>query len=300
MASAALQGLLQHLRTVAAADGISGVPDAQLLQRFTVAQDEAAFELLVWRHGRMVFNTCRRVLRDSHAAEDAFQASFLVLARRAASISRRDSLAGWLHRVAYRIALAVKTRAAGRPGPGSGGTIESLPGGSDPATEAGWREIRWLIDDEVNRLPAKYRLPFVLCYLQGLTNAEAARELGCPVGTVESRLVWARQRLRLRLGRRGVVVSGGVLAVLLFQNVSSAAVPVPLVLGTAKAAVGFAVGPAAGAVPASAAVLARGVLRKMWLTKLKIVAALVLTVALVGSGLGLLAPRRRPGPSRPG
>ena len=192
MGSRAFEGLLQHLRTAAAAEGVPGISDALLLQRFTAAQDEAAFELLVWRHGRMVFNICRRVLRDTHAAEDAFQASFLVLARRAASISRRDSLAGWLHRVAYRIALAGKTRTAGPLVRNGGGVLELLPGGSDPAAEAGWREIRRLIDEEVNGLPAKYRVPFILCYFQGQSNTEAARELGCPVGTVESRLVWAR------------------------------------------------------------------------------------------------------------
>jgi RNA polymerase sigma factor (sigma-70 family) len=290
MVSAALQTLLQHLRTAAAAEGVPGLPDALLLQRFTAGQDEAAFELLVWRHGRMVYNTCRRVLRDTHAAEDAFQATFLVLARRAASINRRDSLAGWLHRVAYRIALAGKSRGTVLPARDLG-DLEMLVGGPDPSAEAGWREVRRLIDEAVNDLPAKYRVPFILCYFQGQTNAETARELGCPVGTVESRLVWARRRLRARLARCGVLLSAGVFAVVMGPNLASAAVPVSLIHGTARAAAQFAARRAVDTLSASAALLANGVLRKMWLSKLQVVAAVLLTVVLIGGGVGFLAPR---------
>src|SRR6516225_1625140 len=112
MADGQIQGVIQHLRLTLAAHGSDGVPDAQLLERFTGQRDEAAFELLVWRHGKMVLGTCRRLLRDAHEAEDAFQACFLALARRAGTISRRESVGGWLHKVAYRLALGARFRQA--------------------------------------------------------------------------------------------------------------------------------------------------------------------------------------------
>src|SRR5262249_33189711 len=153
-----------------------GVPDAQLLERFTARQDEAAFELLVWRHGGMVLRLCRRLLRDAHEAEDAFQATFLALARRAGSVGRRGSVGGWLHRVAYRVALDARARwekwdARTRV---DAPRAVSAP---DPAVEAARREACQALDAEVDRLPEKFRIPFVLCDLEGWSNAEVAREL---------------------------------------------------------------------------------------------------------------------------
>src|SRR5262249_10120357 len=180
MASTQLQGVLQHLRLVFSARNAVGVPDAQLLERFTSQHDEAAFELLVWRHGKMVLGTCQRLLRDVHEAEDAFQACFLALARRAGSISRRESVGGWLYKVAFRLALGAKTRRARRnTREQSLGDLSEVAGAPDPAAEAARREVRHVLDEEVNRLPDRYRVPFVLCCLEGRSNAEAAQELGC-------------------------------------------------------------------------------------------------------------------------
>src|SRR5262249_11379095 len=154
-----------------------GVPDTDLLERFAAVRDEAAFELLAWRHGPMVLGVCRRVLGDFHEAEDAFQATFLVLARKAASAARHRSAGGWLHTVAYRVALRARARRAAR-------TARERPLGEpppdaalDPAGEAARREVRRVIDEEVNRLPEKYRTPFVLFHLEGRGSAEVAREL---------------------------------------------------------------------------------------------------------------------------
>src|SRR5438067_136623 len=270
MAGARLQNVIRHLGLAVAARTSAGVPDAQLLERFLARRDEAAFELLVWRHGKMVLGTCRRLLRDVHEAEDAFQACFLALARRAGSIGRRDSVGGWLHKVAYRLALGAQARRAKRahreqplsdPTP----AVDS----PDPASEAARREVRRALDDEVGRLPDKYRVPFVLCCLEGRSNADAARELGCPLGTVESRLTRARQRLRAGLSRRGVAPTAGLLAALPGPD-ATAFVPAALVASTAKAAALVAAGSAttAGLLSAEVTAMTEGVLRAMLMTKL--------------------------------
>src|SRR6266542_1864890 len=172
------------------------VPDADLLDRFVRSTDQAAFELLVWRHGAMVWGVCRRLLDpDRDAVEDACQAAFVALALHAARLRRRDSLPGWLHRVAVRASLDVAAaRRATRPLPDDSPDPPARE--PDPLHQACDREVRALIDTGLNRLPDKLRLPFVLCELEGRSNAEAATALGCPVVTVESRLTRARQRLR--------------------------------------------------------------------------------------------------------
>lgn len=303
MANGQLQGVIQHLRLRLAAHGSDGVPDAQLLERFTGQQDEAAFELLVWRHGKMVLGTCRRLLRDAHEAEDAFQACFLALARRAGSIGRRESVGGWLYKVAYRLALGAKARRTKRDArEQSRGDLAAVAGAPDPAAEAARREIGRVLDDEVNRLPDRYRVPFVLCHFEGRSNAEVARELGCPLGTVESRLTRARQRLRTGLSRRGVTLSAGLLATLAGQDAALASVPAALAAFTAKAATLVAAGQveAARMVSTNVAALTEGVLRAMFITKLKTAAAVLLAVALAGTGAGVLTYRSaagQPGPS---
>jgi RNA polymerase sigma factor (sigma-70 family) len=199
---------LTHLLRQLAPEGNS-VPDAELLRRYADHRDEAAFELLLWRHGGMVWGVCRRVAPDHGAAEDAFQATALALARHAGAVRAARSVAGWLYRVAYRAAFAVRSRRReeavaripDRPAPGP-----------DPAETAAARDLAGVIDAELNRLPDTFRLPFVLCELEGRSNAEAAALLGCPVGTVESRLTRARARLRDRLFRRGVTLSLGAFA----------------------------------------------------------------------------------------
>lgn len=185
--------LASHVRALArAANPAGGLPDADLVRRYAEARDAAAFEVLVWRHGPMVWAACSRVLRHRQDAEDAFQAAFLTLARKAHAVGR-GSVAGWLHRVATNAALKVRGRR--RPAPP---LPPDVPG--DPPADG---ELAGVVDEELGRLPDPYRAAFVLCCLEGLTNAEAARELGCPVGTVDSRLHAARTRLRARLARRG-------------------------------------------------------------------------------------------------
>src|SRR5262245_51293467 len=288
MPASQLQGIINHLRRTVGARGLREVPDAELLKRFTADRDEAAFELLVWRHGKMVLNVCRRVCRDGHDAEDAFQATFLALVRKASSISKHEAVSSWLYKVAYRAAHASRARSARQTGRfRHGDDLDSIPGSSDPESTAAWREIRGLIDDEVLRLPEKYRLAFVLCHLEGHSNADAARELGCAVGTVESRLTRARQRLRSGLARRGVTLSAGLSAALVFENAASASVSAELVLVTVKAATFAMAGPvAAGLISARVAVLTEGVLRTMGISKLKTAAAILLAVGIATTSAG--------------
>ncbi len=276
MARQVLAKLLGQIR--GAATGGNGVSDAQLLERFTAAGDEAAFELLVRRHARLVLGVCRRTLHDEHAAEDAFQAAFLALARKAASISRREAVVSWLYRVAYRAALSLhaqRARDAARTQPIDAAANVPSPPEAVPSAER--RELRAVLDEEVGRLPAKLRAPVVLCYLEGKTVAEAAGQLGCPHGTVASRLARARQRLRRRLSRKG-------LAPALLPGAGAAA-PEVLVRSAIRTALG-----GAGAVPARVAAVTERVLRAMFLRKL-LAGALVLT-ALAGAFVGgrLLVP----------
>jgi RNA polymerase sigma factor (sigma-70 family) len=291
-----LDSVIQHLRRVVRQDGGGELTDAQLLDNFVRRRDEAAFELLVWRHAALVLGTCRRLLHDRHEAEDAFQATFLVLVRKAASISKRESVGSWLYKVACRIAGRARSRSAKRaccPLPGD------LPARAD-TDEVLWRDLRPVLDEEVARLPEKYRRPFVLCYLEGHTNEQAARQLGCPTGTVLSRLARGRERLRQRLARRGLVLSGGLLAALLPCAAAEAALPAALVKFVVKAAVPYAAGKAAAElVSARAAAWTAGVLQAMFLTKLKIASAVVLVVALVATGVGLVGPSllADPGPA---
>jgi RNA polymerase sigma factor (sigma-70 family) len=201
---------LRHLRRLAASPE-ADPSDAQLLRRFVSQQDESAFELLVWRHGPMVYDLCRRVVRDGHDAEDAFQATLLVLARKAASISKHESLGSWLYKVAYRVALRARDGARRRARHER--PVANLPAVGDPhaAADASWAELRLVLDEELSQLPEKHREPVVLCYLEGLTNEEAARQLACPVGTLKTRLAQARRLLGARLTRRGLAV-GATLA----------------------------------------------------------------------------------------
>jgi RNA polymerase sigma factor (sigma-70 family) len=279
MVDAPLRILLQQLHRRRDAAGVAGPSDAALLERFSRTRDEAAFELLVWRHGTLVHNVCRRVLRDPHAAEDAFQATFLVLVRRAGSIRQREALAAWLYRVALRVAL----RARGQAGPPLPNRI--LEPAVEPDDELLWRDLRPVLDEEVQRLPAKYRLPVIFCYLSGLTTDEAARQLGVPRGTVLSRLAWARERLRTRLSLRGVTLSAAMLAALLGSAADGPAAP-PVVTFAVQAALSFVKGPATAA-STGAVHLMEGVLRDMVLNKIKNGVLVVLGLLILGAGVGL-------------
>jgi RNA polymerase sigma factor (sigma-70 family) len=276
--------LLQRLRHLTAPSATGGLTDAELLERFVASHDEAAFEVLVWRHGAMVLGLCRRMLRHEHDAEDAFQATFLALVRKARSISKREALSSWLYKVAYRVALALRANGT------KSATVRArvdLPG-KDSGDEVLWRDLRPVLDEEVKRLPEKYRAPFVLCYLEGRTNEEAAQQLGCPRGTVLSRLARARERLRQRLTRRGLGLAVGLGATLGTEQ-GTAAVPAGLVHITLKAALAIATGKSATAVvSAPVAALTQGVLHAMFMTKLKLTLAVALAVGVAGVGAGAL------------
>jgi RNA polymerase sigma factor (sigma-70 family) len=279
MAGTPLAAVVCHLRRLAAPPAES---DGDLLRRFATEYDEAAFARLVERHGPLVLGVCRRVLRDAEDSDDAFQATFFVLARKAASVRRSESLAGWLYRVAYRIALQARAERLRRHLRERQGHHMRRP--DQPA--ATWDDLRPVLDEELHALPDKYRLPVVLCYLEGRTLAQAAADLGWPRGTVAGRLARARDLLRQRLTRRGVALSAGLLAALLAEGAAPAAVPAALVGMTATGAALFAGGTACGSAPAA---LAEAALRAFAGTKARALAALLLGLALLAAGTGLLA-----------
>jgi RNA polymerase sigma factor (sigma-70 family) len=276
MATAGLSKVLQRLRQ-ALPDSVES--DTQLLARFVAGRDEAAFEALLRRHGSMVLAVCRRVLGHVHDAEDAFQAAFLILARKAGSVARADSLGCWLHRVAYRVALEARAGNARRAAREK--LIGELPEVAvAPAEPQDWRP---LLDEELNRLPQKYREAVVLCELEGKPRREAAALLGVPEGTLSSRLASARKLLAGRLARRGVLLSAAALTAALAQGGSQACVPAALVGSTARVAVLVASG-LEGAAVTPAAILMKGVLKAMFLTRLKLVVAVVMVAAALGAG----------------
>ncbi len=259
--------------------------DGQLLEGFLRGEADA-LEALVERHGPMVLGTVRRLLRDGNDADDAFQATFLVLLRKARSIRRGESLGPWLYGVAYRVARKAQAAAARRrallPRPAEA----TAPDSHD---EAARRDLRRVLDEEVSRLPARYRDSVVLCYFEGRSKEEAARQLGCPAGTVSAWLARARQRLRSRLLRRGVALSAGLLVAALAPGAASAAVPAGLLRSTVEGLLPTAAtGTAAGLASGKAAALAKGVVRSMFLTKLKWAASAALALGVLAAGAGAL------------
>ena len=214
-----LRRLVERLLRVASSAADDLPTDGELLNHYLHRRDQAAFELLVRRHGALVLGVCRRVLRDAHAAEDAFQATFLVLACKARSV-RQQTIAAWLHRVALRIALRARRGQARR-------AIRERPLLQEPMVAEVDRqegpELRSILDDELARLPERLRLPVLLCYVEGHTTAQVAKLLHCPRGTVLSRLATARQRLSLRLAKRGVGLAAAGVAVALAESAASGA-----------------------------------------------------------------------------
>ncbi len=278
----AIASLNNTLRTVF--DGVrdsAGHADGELLTRYRTVRDQDAFGSLVRRHGPMVLGVCQRVLRDSHAADDAFQATFLVLAKKADTVRPPDRLAPWLYGVAYRTALKARGRAFRRQQVEHEYATESATRPSSAPSDS--PDLLPMLDEQMNALPDKYRTPLVLCGVQGLNKTEAAERLGLPEGTVSSRLARAREMLRERLTRRGVVVPTAAFGTLLTANVLQAAVPAALTTSTTGAALG------ASAVSASVLTLSHEVLRSMTLLKLQFLGAITLSVSLVGGGFGLLA-----------
>jgi RNA polymerase sigma factor (sigma-70 family) len=277
MAAATFGTVFQQLRRAADRHRAATLPDALLLERFTRQRDEAAFAALLDRHGPTVFGVCQRILRDAHAAEDAFQATFLVFVRKAGSIGKADSLGCWFYEVAYRTALRAKVNTARqrlreRQAPLMSDTL--------PATDLDWKELRPILDDELHRLPENFRRPFVLCYLEGKTHADAAVLLGWPKGTVAGRLSRARELLRERLVRHGVTLSAAGLASLL-PGQATAAVPRTLLDATLRAGLLFAAGqPTTAFASTTSVALAKEVLQVMFPKKLHFALALLLAVGV--------------------
>jgi RNA polymerase sigma factor (sigma-70 family) len=278
-----LRKLVEHLRQTAATDE-GDLTDGLLLTRFLTRRDEAAFGTLLRRHGPMVLGVCRRVLCDAHDAEDAFQATFLVLVRKAPAIRQRGLLGNWLYGVAYRTALEAKAAAARRRAKERAAARPEAVEGQPPA------ERCHLLDQELNGLPERYRLPLLLCDLEGKTRREAARLLGCPEGTVSGRLARARALLARRLSRRGTALAGGTIAVELAQEGALASMPAGLAGTTVRAAARAATGQnlLGSEISANVTLLTQGVLRAMWLTKMKIAMTILLAVTAIGVGAGSL------------
>jgi RNA polymerase sigma factor (sigma-70 family) len=282
---------LRHVRMLFNVGTVGGLADGQLLERFATRDGEAAelaFAALVERHGPMVLRACRAILRDEHEAQDAFQATFLVLVRRAGALRVRDSLGPWLHQVAYRVAAGARSAAARRRRHERQAAERAGPA----ATEGRREDLGPVLHEELGRLPERYRAAIVLCCLEGLTREQAARRLGWPVGTVQSRLARGRQRLRDRLARRGLAPTVGAIGAALSAEAASAAVPRGLADCTVGAASRVAAGEAmAGAVPGPVAALSAGVLRMMLMNRLKAAALALAVVGGLAAGLAMLARR---------
>jgi RNA polymerase sigma factor (sigma-70 family) len=293
MAGSSVESVLHHLHHLLESGG-EPPDDRRLLQRFVTQRDQEAFAELVTRHGPLVFGMCRRVLRDLHDAEDVFQATFLVLARKAATIRKPESLSCFLHGVAYRLAIKARAEADRRR------RHERRASGTGETEDAdlSWREVRALIDEELQRLPLTMRMPLVLCYLEGQTQDEAARRLGWSRGTLKRRLERGRDRLRIRLSRRGVTLGASLFAVALTESASRGAVPASLRTTAVQAGMQFTLGDTTAFAVTRAARLAKGALQTMLTTKLKIGAMLMVLLGCAATAAGLVS-RQTPAADQP-
>jgi RNA polymerase sigma factor (sigma-70 family) len=278
-----LGGILRYLERLTDAGRVGERSDAHLLECFVARRDEAAFAALLRRHGPLVWGVCRRALRNAQDAEDAFQATFLILVRSAGSIGKRESVRSWLYGVASRVSIRARQTTAVRH------AREALLEGDlavAPAPVETHVEVRPILDEEIGRLPEKYRLPLILCHLEGLSQEQAAQLLGCPRATVATRLARGRARLRSRLAHRGVESLPSALG----HEAALPTVPITLMEATLRA---VSQGKAATVVTGSvrATFLAEEVLRAMLLTKWKMIAVVLLVCGVVGPGVGVLASR---------
>ncbi len=288
MTTGQLGTVIRYLRTLADPPARDRT-DAQLLERFRTQRDQAAFTALVQRHGRLVWGVCRHILHDDHDAEDAFQTTFLVLVRQAATVHKPEALASWLHGVAYRVAMRAKRDAARRrTHERQAKTATHAPGSPPQTSEIAWRELQAILDEEVQALPDRLRVPFVLCCLEGRSQADVAAQLGWKLGTVSSSVNRARKALQRRLVCRGVSLSAVLCAATLSQEAAGAAVPVALAQTTIQAALALAANPAAAVVPAHIAAWMKGITQTMFLSKVKIATTLLAAAAVVTVG-GLTA-----------
>jgi RNA polymerase sigma factor (sigma-70 family) len=270
---------LSQLRKWLAAERDSQLPDADLLARFVANRDEAAFAALVRRHGSMVRGLCQSVLQHAQDAEDACQATFLVLAKKAGTIRKKTSVASWLHTVAYN--LAQKMKASRRP---ASEDQVVVPAPSNPMDELSWREVREIVHEELERLPEKYRQPVILCCIQGRTQEEAARQLGWTAGTLRGMLTRGRDLLRKRLTRRGLALTAPLFVGVLAPGTASAV----LAKTTAHAAALLASGQPIGAgISAQAVALAKAGMSGVIFTKLNVAVAVLLTAGIITAGAGV-------------
>jgi RNA polymerase sigma factor (sigma-70 family) len=274
--------LAKHLHNLSAAARTDGLSDRELVARFATQRDEDAFAALVRRHGPMVLRVCQRILHDTHDAEDAFQDVFLVLSRKAAFLRRADSVGCWLHGVAYRLALKARTQLARQRRHEGQGAVEKLV--EDPLAELTVREAQAILDEELARLPEKYRAPLVLCCLEGQTRDEAARQLGWSAKLLKSRLEQGRERLRSRLSRRGLTVSAALVAMLLAEEAAPAALRTAMVRTAVQTARALPTG-----LSAPVALLAEGALGGMGTVKAKAVVGLLLLMGVLAVGMGAFA-----------
>ncbi|HEY7155866.1 MAG TPA: sigma-70 family RNA polymerase sigma factor [Gemmataceae bacterium] len=284
--------ILRHIRNLVDAETARKLTDAQLLQRFAVGREETAFAALMQRHGGLVWGVCQHLLHQEQDAEDAFQATFLVLARRAGSIRKSEAVSSFLYGVAYRIAMKAKQNIRRRQAHERRASEQARV---QPPADLAWRELQAVLDEEVRHLPERYRGPFILCCLEGRSQKEAARELDCKEGTVSSRIARARRLLQQRLTRRGVALSAALCASVLWKQTAAAMVPATLAGRTVQAATEVA-----GGVSATAAMLAEGVLRVMGFAKWQIGGALILGLSLLAVGAGAWSHRVPVMPSESG
>jgi RNA polymerase sigma factor (sigma-70 family) len=289
--------LLRYLHRLVVRPEGDEASDATLLGRFIAGRDERAFAALVGRHGPLVLHVCRRVLGNGEDAEDAFQATFLVLARKAPHLRHREALPAWLHGVAHRVALKARSARTNPQRTARPLTASPADPRPDPLAELSGRELLTIIDEELRRLAEVYRLPVILCCLEGRSLEEAARQLGWTLGSVKGRLERGRARLHQRLVRRGLTLSAALAAAELPRGTASAAEVARLAVGTVRGAVLFGTRSPAAAEGAStkAAALAGATLRDVALVKLKIAATLLLATCLLAAGFVL----QRPAPEVP-
>jgi RNA polymerase sigma factor (sigma-70 family) len=279
-----MHAVVEFIHSLVVDPDLASQTDNELLKRFLANRDENAFEALVRRHGPMVLALCRRILRDPQDAEDAFQAAFLIFVRRAASISKPELLGNWLYGVACRTARTARAAAEKRRVK----EAEAVPR-EQPAQESPWQELQPFLDRELSRLPAKYRIPLVLCHLEEKSREEAARALGLPEGTLSSRLARGRALLAQRLTRWCPSVAGEAI----LAGLGKQALAAPLVQATTKAGMSLLAGQPinTGLVSAQVALLSQGVLRSMFMTKLKIAAAVLCVGSLLACAVGMAASR---------
>jgi RNA polymerase sigma factor (sigma-70 family) len=295
VATGLANSIAEYLHRVAMSRQGGGQSDAQLLECFIDRHDGAAFAALVARHGPMVLGVCRRIVGNPHDAEDAFQATFLVLAKKAADVSPRALVGNWLYGVAYR--AAAKVRAANNRRQARERQVARMPDVAETPPDGVWRELRHLLDREMTRLPANYRAAVILCDLEGKTGKDAARQLGWPEGTLFSRLARGRELLARRLSRHGLTVTGAAVAALLARESATAGAPLPALASTAGAAADFAARTAVGGVTGTrAAEFAGRVTAGMSAMKLKAAAGVLLTMALAALACGTTAGGRPVGP----